>query len=590
MGDLSREYLTFVEFDVPFCSLTYSNSPCTAALSALTPRKCFNTLRTCQDVENFDPAPLTLRFGQNIRGLPKGQTIFPALVSVSTSPAELNLAGIGGEGDRMSALGKRDVVTIKLKDFAYHDTLTDKYQTERVTGAAQFDGVGYDPADKGHFFARLRERWPFFVGAELRVREGVVGDVISSMQTRHYFISKWDGPDAAGNVTITAKDVFDLAEREKAQVPPASQGQLLADIDDVATSFELEPVGIGSDYPAAGRVVVGREVMTYTRSGDVMTLAARAVDGTELTSHTAGDTAQICQRYEDQTAAEIITDLLTQADVDPAFLPTTEWDDEVERWMAGISFTRTITKPTAVTKLIGEICQHGLYVWWDKFESEVKLRVARPLDIGESFGTITDDASILKGAIDVKTATEMRIDTVLFYHGQIDPTESDNDGQNYSRVIVASPRDGSNYDVSAIKSIFSPWFGQAGNEAATRAISRRLSNRYIDPPKIITATVDVKDLDTVDIGELIQVTSFVLTDAAGFEVPESMQVSSSERSPTQVEFKSETYEFTQRYGFITENSRADYDASTPVEISLGTYIIDDADTLFPDGTTPYLMF
>lgn len=590
MGDLSREYITIIEIDVPYCTRAYGSSPCTASLDVENPRKCFNTLKTCQDRSSYDAGTKTLRFAKSIRGLKKGQTTFPALASVSTSASEINLSGIGGDGDRMTALGKRDTVTISLKDFTDHDTFMDKYQSERVSGAAQFDAVGYNPAEQGRFLARLRARWPYFVGAPLRIREGVVGQEVSDMPVRHYFISKWVGPNAQGNVTITAKDVFDLAEREKAQVPPASNGQLLLDVTEDAREIYLTPDGIGSEYAASGRINIGKEVMTFTRAGDVMTITERAVDGTEVSSHSEGDSVQICQRYENATAATIIADLLTQADVDAAYMPTTDWDSEVARWAGGITFTRTITKPTGVTKLIGELCQHGFFVWWDKYAAEIKLRTTRPLDIGETSGSITDTANILRGEIDVKTDVDLRISQVIFYHGQIDPTDSDTDGQNYSRAVVASPRDGSDYDVSAIKTIYSPWFGRAGSDFAANIIARRLLNRYVDPPKVITATVDVKDLAAVDLAELIKVDTFVISDAAGFQVPEPMQVKSAERTPTQVKFVAETYDFDKRFAFITENDRPDYDNSSEYQIRWGFYFVADADSTFADGTLPYLFY
>ena len=55
-----RKPITIVEIDVDFCALTYGTAPCTAALSAATPRKCFNTFKTCQDQANFDQGTLTL--------------------------------------------------------------------------------------------------------------------------------------------------------------------------------------------------------------------------------------------------------------------------------------------------------------------------------------------------------------------------------------------------------------------------------------------------------------------------------------------------------------------------------------------------
>ena len=193
---LGRQPITIVEIDLPLCSRVYGSAPCTAALAASFPAKCFNTRATCQDPANYlGSATQTLRFAKNESGLPKGQTIFPALSSVSTRAAEINLSGID---PRTTALGKRARVTVALQDFAYHDTLTDPYQSERVSGAAQFSGVGYQPGDRGQFFAKLAARQPYYIGKPLRVKRGYVGDTVASMPAANYVITEWTGPDASG--------------------------------------------------------------------------------------------------------------------------------------------------------------------------------------------------------------------------------------------------------------------------------------------------------------------------------------------------------------------------------------------------------
>ena len=94
----------------------------------------------------------------------------------------------------------------------------------------------------------------------------------------------------------------------------------------------------------------------------------------------------------------------------------------------------------------------------------------------------------------------------------------------------------------------------------------------------------------MNLAELVKVESFLIADEAGFPVEESMQIRMVERTPSQIQFEAETFGFDERYGFITENSRPSYGASSPAQIALGTYIAAGPDAPFPDGATPYLMF
>ena len=587
---LGREPIRIVEIDVDQCTLTYGGAPCTAALSASTPAKCFNMYRHCQDQVNFAPGTLTLRFAENISGLPKTGTFFPALRSVSSRAAEINLSGID---PRTSALGKRARVTVKLQDFVYHDRLTDKYSDERASGAAQFSGVGYDPA-RGTFFGKLRARWPFYLGRALRVREGYVGQTVAQMAVAHYVISEWHGPNAAGEVTIIAKDVLDLVDGSRALAPAASTGKIVADIAAADTAATLEPAGVGnSDYPASGRVAIGREVATFTRSGDDLTLTARGVDGTEADSHKAGDVAQLCLRYEGQRGTGIIDDLLTvQGPVDTAFVDLPTWNSDYDDWTSGLTFTATITKPTPISQLVGELCQHGFYVWWDEIGQAVRFRANRPKEPGETYAQLNDAASLVEGSVDVAAAQDQRLTTLIFWHGMLDPTDSVTDARNYRAaavVVDASAGFTNEHGEHRIKEIFSRWFGEAGNDAAASVIAERLVSRFRDTPRVLTAVLDVKDAG-LELADLVQVTSRFLQDETGLDGTLPMQIGMRERAGDRLKIRAESGVPSARFGFWMNAPAPGYDSATALEKEEGAFWFDDALADFGDGTGPYVWF
>jgi hypothetical protein len=586
MSNLGRQPLTIVEIDLPLCTRVWGVGACTAVLSAAAPRKCFNTLATCAVPSAYNATTQTLRFAYNQSGLPKGQTVFPALQSVSTRSGEINLSGID---PRTNALGKRARVTVTLQDFTYHDTLTDPYVAERSTGAAQFSGVGYDPA-RGTFFAKLIARQPYYVGKALRVKRGQVGDDLATMPTAHYVITEWSGPDAAGVVQITAKDVLDLADNAKAVAPKASRGKLLAAITADATSLTLSPEGVGAEYPASGRLAVGREVVTYTRSGDVLTLTARGVDNTTPVAHSVNDVAQVCLRYDAARPCDVIRDLLvTYAGVPAAFIDLTAWQDENDRWLPSIKMTATITKPAGVAQLIGEVCQHGLLTWWDETAQQIRYRANRPLEFGETAYPLGDAANIITGTPDIERADDQRISEIHFWHAVIDPTEGAESERNYSKLVIA-PVTPNPYGQDAIKTIYSRWFGQSGDDPAAASIAVKLRNRYQFTPNIISGDVDLKDAPGLSLGNVVEVTSYLLQDATGANLPEQMQLKYLEKKDGRLSFKAETYRFTGRYGLVAPSSTADYSAATAARKLLGTWAVSASTLQFPDGTGPYVAY
>lgn len=587
----TRKPVQIVEIDIDYCTRTFGSAPCTAALSADVPRKCFNTFATCADTANFDKGTLTLRFARNQTGLPKGEVVYPALSKVSTNPIAINLGGID---NRTGPLGKRARVTVDLLDFKDNDTETDKYQSGRVDGTAQFSATGYNPADLGTFFGKLRRRFPYYVGRSLRVLDGYEGEAFAAMRTRHYVISEWEGPDMAGRVKITAKDILDLAENEKALCPKPNTGKLPEDIEaDGFPSFDLIPAGVGSEYATAGRASIGSEIVGFTRSGDTVQITDRAMDGSEAASHSENDLFQQCFRVEDETIADVAEDLLTTyAGVSASFIPSADWDSEAE-WMAAFKMTATIAKPTGVTKLLGELAQHGVFWWWDEVAQEVKMRANRPLGLGETAFALADGTEIVEGSLSVKDLHKQRLTQILFWHGQLNAAESATDGENYARALGTGNNGGNanQHNQDRFHEIFSRWLG-SGNDSVASTVAGRLAIRLKDTPRQVDFILDAKDRENVAPADLVTITTRAIQDEIGQSLPTEMQITSvEEHKPGHaLKVSAVTHRFSGRYGFVTETSRPDYGASSDAQKAKGTYIVDHATLQFSDGTSPYVAF
>src|SRR3954468_1303120 len=149
---IGKEPITLFEIDQPRCALTYASAPCTAVLGTTGQRKCFNTRNTCQSTANYAPTEIvTLRFVRPQVRANDYAPVIPALDgSPSTAPLTLNL---GGMEKNLSALGQRESVSIKIKDFVHSDARLDKYRLERITGAADLAGA-YDPYKRGTFWSK----------------------------------------------------------------------------------------------------------------------------------------------------------------------------------------------------------------------------------------------------------------------------------------------------------------------------------------------------------------------------------------------------------------------------------------------------
>ena len=584
-----RQPVQIVEIDIDYCTLEYSVGVCDAVLGTTGVRKCYNTYETCQVRDVYNKGSLTLRFMTPTANIPKnGNVYFPALKSVSAFSSSVNIAGSIPEYGK---LGKRAKVTVNLSDFPYHDRYTDKYQSGRVDGTAQTDEGGYNPSERGTFFTKLKSRFPQYAGRPLRVIDAYVdGGTLTVLQTRHFIITDLKGPNDNGAVTIEAKDVLTLAEKKSAVAPRPNTGELAADIDESALEITLTPSGIGDEeYPASGYGVIGGEIVTFTRSGDTITLTGRAVRGSEIDEHSEGDTFQVAIDYEDQYLSQVMDDLLSNyTDIDASYLPTTDWQQEAERWSATLRLFTTITEPTPVAELLGELSILGATIWWDDVDQEIKLSMSKPISPFETPKRLTDDNNIK--SISQEDKDEDRLTQIHFYVDQSDPTEDVDNKSNYNQVRVTIDTEAElsdSYNDTRIREIFCRWLNQ-GETAIVRIRALRLLQRFNSAPKRFKIKLDAKDI-SISLADVLSLSSRIVTDETGNPTPTFVEVikRSEPIAGHEVDIEAQSYLYLGKYGYIMENTANLYGSATDLEKATGCYIVDEATLAFADGSGPY---
>jgi hypothetical protein len=307
-----------------------------------------------------------------------------------------------------------------------------------------------------------------------------MGESLNSFRSRTYLIDRVEGP-TAGAVEVVAKDLFSKIEERKAVAPKPSNGRLSAGINNSQTTAVLVPAGIGNlEYSASGWVRIGSEVMSFTRSGDNLTIA-RAQLNTAPATHDADDLVQLGLAFVGIQPHSIVSTLLTvYSSVPSSKINSTEW--AAEGALLPELYTGYVFEPTPVNDLIGELSmQAGFTVWHDVDTNMIKLQVLRPF----SPAIDIDDASwIIEGTLSLRRQTQKRVSRTVVNFGQIDPTKQIDDVNNFraTAITIDALSEGPNqYDSAAIKTINSRWIPAAGRTFALNT-GARITSIYRDPP------------------------------------------------------------------------------------------------------------
>ncbi len=514
-----RRPFTIVQLFLDKCANVYGSSPCTAAVGVTGVRKCYNTFKTCQDSEHFIAAEQVLTFCSSAQRAALGDSV-PGFEQLNAIPCLNDVAFTSTKIDRKNGLAQRATVTVRLMDTEHNDSGVDPY----------LSGRSYAP--QGTFFAKLLARNPYYYQRKMLIYTGYLqpdGSVSTDdMQTSTYYLDKFDGPDANGNVTVTGKDVLTFIDSDKAQLPVATKLTLSAPISDSAVSFTLNCEDSTTDISAlTGYFQIESELIEYDVTGTTSTTitvnAVRASLGSVAATHDVDTKAQECYIIglvggDTKRADEAMYDLLIDGGVPSANIDLAGFTAEGDAWGTSLDVFGVVTAPTSVKDIISDLAQQvGAYIWNDVRESKVKFRLNRPA-LGNEIHDAGNDYQIVEQTISVKVDDAERISAVWYFFDVIDHTRDLDKPENYRRVYVfddlpSSDPDGFQYRTERIKKIFGA-FLPAISSSAVVTIASRLQRLYATPLTTISFQMDAKDANRW-VGDTLRVKSRMFVDDTG---------------------------------------------------------------------------
>ncbi len=516
--EFGRKPAWIVELFLQKCLLTYSVAPCEAAIGVTGSAKCFNTLGTCQDTQNFDPSTATpVRFASTridgLQGVGEPVT-FPTVLSVDTAPTRLE----PGRG-----LGIRASVKIQFEDHPWNDRGFDPY----LGDATRPPG---DPDLRGSFWGKLLARNKFWESRRVDILTGYLDADTGAYDAanfirRTYVIEAIAGPDRNGNVSLVAKDPLKFADSNRAQVPEPTEATLDVSVGTGTNNMNLFEPGAHALFTVGDFVRIDDEIMQVNSINVAQnrlncsreTLpAVYPTTGTTVAEHDAGATVQICKFYDAERADDIVFDLLVnQAGIDPIFIDAVEWAAVFDSLIPSYIFTALITEPTGVKDLLQELTEHTILLWWDDRAQLIQFDVLRPSAF-IAIPTFDDQANIAADSFVSSRSSKERISRVLTYYGQRDPTQDLETRINFQQVNVRADLDAETveeYGSSRILEIFSRWLSVA-DAAIADEIGQRMLLEYRNTKIAVQFVLDPKD-DEQYTGDFVKIRTRYVQDLDG---------------------------------------------------------------------------
>jgi hypothetical protein len=471
--------ISFIELEVKKCTRVYGSAPCTAAVGVTGDQKCFNSRATCQDLPNILEANESVRLAKPSSIKPDDINSTPYIEnieSISYTPPVLDLG---------RSIGVRASLSVSFKDHRSPDS--------DATGDPYLSDRDYDPYTLGTYFGKLKARHPFLRGQSIYWVQGTDSQEFSAMERRHFIVEETTGPNSSGTYSITAKDALKLTQGDRALAPKSSQGYLVNQITAAqSTPFTvvLSPFGIGNvDYPVSGTAAIGgKEIVTFTRSGDSLTITARAQSNTDAAAHEPEDRVQLCLKYSSQSAPTILNSLLTNyTEIPSSYIPLADWTVESDIYL-GRLYSTVIAEPTPINSLVNEILeQTGSNMWWDSSASLVRWSVLKDTD-PSAFEF--NESNYLQGSFNIADQFNKRVSRVIVNYGQINPLLNLNDERNYASSLLNVDLDSEAFfnNTPAYKNIFSRWIEGDLRDTAGFVASLILQ-RYASPPRKVGFTI-----------------------------------------------------------------------------------------------------
>ena len=438
--------------------------------------------------------------------------VHPCVNSVSIAPATINPQG---------GIGGRASVSISFTDFPSSDIDdVDPYLADRT----------FDPYEVGMFWTKWRARNAYYDNYKLRVLSGyIVDDSYSAdnFDTRQYVIGSMTA--SGGGASVTARDPLQLVSNKKSLAPAPSNGTLNASINDSVTSATLTPSGVGNDeYPSSGFVKIRDEIMSFTRSGDTLTIT-RAQKNTAAASHDAGDTVQLCLDYSSGDTVDLVqADLLTNyAGISPFYLDLSQWNAEVSTYLSQTP-NGFISDPTPVKDLVSELCEqwpHKLY--WNDRVGKIQLEALKAPP--SSANVISKEQNIMSDSFSVRDRTDLQISSILVRYAQFNPAKKLDEKDNYEISYLRANTDAiERYRSNETKVINSRWIPSGGG-AAARQLAALIGRRFGITPRECSFSLHDKD-GSLWIAEKRAINHWDIVDQNGYPVDTIFEITSAKES------------------------------------------------------------
>lgn len=539
--------------------------------------KCYNTRATCFDVDNYNSVvPKFFRFS-NV--LVPGQNFIPCITAADLAPTVIT-------PDK--GLGIRASIKVTLEDFSRHDRGFDPY----------FSGRESDAENQGTYLGRLLARNTHYVGRTLKIKTGYLspsGFFETDFQSRAYVIESISGPDGAGKVTITAKDVLKLADDDRALAPAATTGKLVSDITDTDTSLTVTS-GTEGEYTAEGDYIrIGDEIIQApiaNRSSNVFSNLTRGAFNTEAAAHSTDDSLQSCKHLNATNVIDLVEDLLINyASIPAQYINSTDWAAEETNWYSTSTITTLISEPTGVNELINKLAEEYFFqVWWNEIEQEIKLMAIVPPSTAAAIPTWTDESNLIEGKTSIDRNDDDRLTRVLFYYNPRTPLDH-SDPEDFESVYVIIDADAEGLDKYADERVKIIYGRFVATESLAVQTSGRLLNRFKNTPKTATVQVDAKDA-SIWTGDIAVIESARLQGfdgaAAGtrFQVQSVKEKTDKALSGSVYEYKLLEINFGSRYAYIGPDTLNDYDVESDANKEAYAFIAPDSG-VFDDGEPAY---
>lgn len=569
-----RKPLRFCEIDFVKCANTYGVSPCTATGAAGS--ECYNTQTSCQDIANFNGSSiLTVRLCEpTVEQL--GIKAIPCINKIDTAHSEIEPG--------QESIGKSGGLAISCNDFPDADRDTDPYWATRP----------YSAIEQGTYFGKLRARNIYYQNAVVRIMSGYIANSydVLNFKTKTYFLERFDGPDKKGKIKFVAFDIMQHLNDDRATYPEVTVGKLTATLASGTTS-SFTVSGDETKYDTSnGSVRINDEVISYTTGLDnadgtfTFSTLTRSVDNTIAKQHELNDAVQKCALFTNAYPRDIANTLYTAAGISATYLDTTQWDAIANIWLQK-TYSRRITSPTGITKLLGEChVQMNFFTWWDEEISKVKLEAIRPPDYG-SINTYTQASHFKRDTVDVKEKIDKRVTQVHVYYAAKNSIDGDKPEHFQKRVryIDAKAESADQYGDSRIRKIFANWIN---DDVSAGVLSEKLVNRFRDNVRMLLVHMDAKD-EGLNTGDQFYASTEKLQGFDGAEGNTLFQVVQRDEleSGTLYAYRAWELFYFGRYAFIGAASSPDYGSATDAQKRSTGYIASAGGGNFTDGGSAY---